>query len=81
MEEDWYNPIGLIRQSLNGTRKNESLYIMPNFYTATYVGPGPVPTLWHCITPGSVPTQVPSVLAINGFMTPFDSHHLQWNIL
>ena len=53
---------GLIRQSLNGTRtgtgKNRSLYIMPNLHTATNVGPGPVPILWHCISlgPGPIPT-------------------------
>ena len=46
---------GLFRQSLNGTGagtgKNGSLYIMPKLYTATYVGPGLVLKLWHCISP------------------------------
>ena len=39
-----------------GPGKNGSLYIMLNLHIATYVGPGPVPILWHCISPGPGPT-------------------------
>ena len=35
-------------------------YIMPNLHTAIYVRPGPVPTLWHSISPGTGTGPVPT---------------------
>ena len=40
--------------------KNGSLYIMLNLHTATYVGLGPVPILWHCISSGPEPSLGPT---------------------
>ena len=38
---------------------------MPSLHTAIYVGPGPVPILWHCISPVPVPVPFPHKFCLN----------------